>query len=118
MRRRNRGLRRHEDGDGAQFGGKVPRHDVRFGWHARFVAGPQDSLRDTDIPLAASTRYSTAFDVHDIFVSWTPKQGAMRGWEVHAGIDNLFNRQYKEFLMNDPAKGRTFKLSLARQIGW
>lgn len=98
------------------LGGKVPQHDLRFGWNARFVAGPQDSLReDSD---ATSGRYSSAFDVHDIFVAWTPKEGAMRGWEVHGGIDNLFDRQYKEFLMNDPAKGRTFKLSLAKQIGW
>lgn len=100
------------------LGGKVPQHDVRFGWNARVVAGPQDSLRNTDVPPGTSTRYSTAFDVHDIFVSWTPKEGAMRGWEVHGGIDNLFDRQYKEFLMNDDAKGRTLKLSLSKQIGW
>jgi hemoglobin/transferrin/lactoferrin receptor protein len=99
-------------------GGKVPQQDLRLGWNARFVAGPQDPLRDTDVPPPSSTRYATAFDVHDIFVSWTPKEGAARGWEVHAGIDNVFNRQYKEFLMNDPAKGRTFKLSLSKQIGW
>lgn len=99
-------------------GGKLPQHDLRFGWNARFVAGPQDSARDTDVPPGTSTRYSTAFNVHDIFVSWTPKEGAMRGWEVHGGIDNLFNEQYKEFLNNDLAKGRTFKLSLSKQIGW
>lgn len=102
-------------------GGKIPQQDLRFGWNARFVAGPQDSARDGDGPPASdpnSTRFATAFDVHDIFVSWTPKEGRMKGWEVHGGIDNLFNAQYKEFLMNDPAKGRTFKLSLAKQIGW
>jgi hemoglobin/transferrin/lactoferrin receptor protein len=98
------------------LGGKLPQHDLRFGWNARFVSDPQDAERDD--PDATSGRYSSAFDVHDIFVSWMPQDGRMRGWEVHAGIDNLFNRQYKEFLMNDPAKGRTFKLSLARQIGW
>jgi len=99
-------------------GGKVPQHDLRFGWNARFVAAPQDPLRDTDVPPPTSSRYATAFDVHDVFVSWTPKEGSMRGWEVHGGIDNLFDRQYKEFLMNDPARGRTFKLSLSKQLGW
>jgi hemoglobin/transferrin/lactoferrin receptor protein len=100
------------------LGGKVPQQDVRFGWNARFVAGPQDPLRDTDVPPGTSTRYSTAFDVHDIFLSWTPQEGRARGWEVQAGIDNVFNRPYKEFLLNDVSKGRTFKLSLSKQIGW
>ncbi|WP_257809436.1 TonB-dependent receptor domain-containing protein [Mesorhizobium sp. J428] len=101
------------------LGGKVPQHDVRFGWNARFVAGPMADFRNSDVPPSTNTtRYSTAFDVHDIFLSWTPKEGAARGWEVQAGIDNVFNRPYKEFLMNDPAKGRTFKLSLSKQIGW
>ncbi|SMH47105.1 TonB-dependent hemoglobin/transferrin/lactoferrin family receptor [Mesorhizobium australicum] len=102
------------------LGGKLPQHDLRFGWNARFVAGPLNSARDYEVPPPGSTvtRYSSAFDVHDIFLSWTPKEGAARGWEVQAGIDNVFNRPYKEFLMNDPAKGRTFKLSLSKQIGW
>lgn len=41
-----------------------------------------------------------------------------RGWEVADGVDNIFNTQYKEYLHNEPAKGRTFKLSLSRQFGW
>jgi hemoglobin/transferrin/lactoferrin receptor protein len=100
------------------LGGKVPHHDLRFGWNARIVAGPQDSARNTDVPPPNSTRYATAFDVHDVFLSWTPKDGPMQGWEVHGGIDNIFNRQYKEFLLNDVSKGRTFKLSLSKQFGW
>lgn len=103
-------------------GGKVPQHDLRFGWKARFVAGPQDPARDSTGPLpppnSTSTRFSKSFNVHDVFLSWTPNEGSFAGWEAHLGVDNLFNEQYKEFLMNDPSKGRTFKISLSKQLGW
>lgn len=103
------------------LGGKMPEYDVTFGWTARVVAGPQDASRDSDTPPVAdpnSTRFSTAFNVHDIFMTWKPQDGQLAGWEANLGVDNLFNRQYKEFLMNDDAKGRTFKISLSKQLGW
>jgi hemoglobin/transferrin/lactoferrin receptor protein len=104
------------------LGGKLPEHDLVFGWKARVVSGPQDPDRDSSGPLpppnASSTRFSEAFDVHDIFLTWTPQDGEFKGWEANLGVDNIFDKQYKEFLSNDPAKGRTFKVSLAKQIGW
>ena len=103
------------------LGGKVPQHGLRFGWNARVIAGPQDWRRNRDAPPPTdpnTTRFATAFDVHDIFVTWKPEEGPLLGWEANAGIDNIFNRPYKEFLMNDAAKGRTFKVSLTKQFGW
>ncbi|ODT07738.1 MAG: hypothetical protein ABS58_05625 [Mesorhizobium sp. SCN 65-20] len=103
------------------LGGKVPQYDVVFGWTARFVAAPQDPARDRDTPPVGdpnSTRFAEAFDVHDMFVTWKPQEGQLVGWEANFGVDNIFNKQYKEFLMNDDAKGRTFKVSLSKQFGW
>ena len=101
------------------IGGKVPDYSIRFGWTARIVAAPQDKALDRDTPPSSnSTRYSEAFDVHNIFLTWQPEDGRFAGWEAEVGIDNLFDRQYKEFLVNDDAKGRTFKVSLAKQFGW
>ena len=101
------------------IGGKVPDYSIRFGWTARIVAAPQDKALDRDTPPSSnSTRYSEAFDVHNIFLTWRPEDGQFAGWEAEVGIDNLFDRQYKEFLVNDDAKGRTFKVSLAKQFGW
>ena len=100
------------------LGGQLPQRDLRFGWKARIVAAPQDPARRSDVPIGTSTRYARAFDVHDVFLSWTPKEGQFTGWEAHLGVENIFDRQYKEFLMNDDAKGRTFKVSLSRQFGW
>lgn len=100
------------------LGGKVPEHDLKFGWTARFVAGPQDPARDTSVPPPRSTRFAESFNVHDVFLSWTPQEGQFAGWSAEAGVENIFNTQYKEFLHNDAAKGRTFKVSLSKQFGW
>ncbi len=101
------------------LGAKMPQHDLTFGWHARFVADPQEDARVTSAPLpSGSTRYAESFNVHDVFLSWHPGDGRFAGWEVETGIENIFDTQYKEFLNNDPAKGRTFKISLTKQIGW
>lgn len=99
-------------------GAKIPQHDLRFGWRARFVAAPQDPARRSATMVGTSSRHALAFNVHDVFLSWTPQEGTFKGWEAHAGVDNVFNVDYKEFLHNDFAKGRTFKVSLAKQIGW
>jgi hemoglobin/transferrin/lactoferrin receptor protein len=100
------------------LGGKLPQHALQFGWRSRIVANPQDAARRSDTTIGTSTRYARAFDVHDVFLTWTPQDGQMKGWEVQAGVDNLFDADYKEFLNNDRAIGRTFKVSLTKQIGW
>lgn len=100
------------------LGGKLPEHDLRFGWKARFVADPQDPARRSSTPLPTSTRYAQGFNVHDVFLTWTPQDGQFAGWQADFGVENLFDEQYKEFLHNDPARGRTFKVSLSKQFGW
>ncbi|MVA97380.1 TonB-dependent receptor plug domain-containing protein [Nitratireductor sp. CAU 1489] len=102
------------------LGGKLPQHDLRFGWKARVVAAPQDpALRSSQANwTGTSTRFADSFDVHDVFVSWTPQDDQFAGWEAEFGVDNLFDTEFKEFLHNDAAKGRTFKLSLSKQFGW
>jgi hemoglobin/transferrin/lactoferrin receptor protein len=96
------------------FGHRIPEHGVKFGWKSRFVA-EQDRVVGT-----ATTRLaSDAFSTHGIFASWKPVEGhALEGFELNASVENLLNEQYKEYLANDPAQGRTFKVSLAKQIGW
>jgi hemoglobin/transferrin/lactoferrin receptor protein len=102
-------------------GGRLPQHGVSFGLRSRFVAEPQDpAVRLSTSPSAfASQRYARAFNVHDVFLTWAPPEDSnLRGWRADVGVDNIFNTQYKEFLKNEPAKGRTFKVSLSKQIGW
>ncbi|WP_210183542.1 TonB-dependent hemoglobin/transferrin/lactoferrin family receptor [Hoeflea olei] len=103
-------------------GGRLPDRDIEFGWKSRIVAGPQDSCRDSATPVtcvgASPSRFSESFNVHDIYLNWKPQDGQFKGWEAQLGVDNLFDENYKEFLNNDYAKGRTFKISLAKKFGW
>lgn len=101
------------------IGGKMPEKDLKFGWKARFVAGPQDPARDSATPPpSGSTRFAESFNVHDVFLTWTPQEGQFAGWEANVGVENIFSEQYKEFLHNDASRGRTFKVSLSKQFGW
>lgn len=96
------------------LGGKVPDHNLRFGWNARFVAGQDRVPSGTD---TAGLRFQ-AFNVHDIFATWKPQEGFMAGFEVTGRVDNLFDTNYQEYLQPAaPAKGRTFKISLAKTFG-
>ena len=100
------------------LGGQWPEHDLRFGWKARIVAEPQDPARRAHPPLGTATPDPPPKAVPPLLHSWTPKEGRFTGWETQLGVENIFDRQYKEFLMNDDARGRTFKISLSRQFGW
>ncbi|WP_455873598.1 hypothetical protein [Rhizobium yanglingense] len=54
----------------------------------------------------------------DIFASWRPQSGEMQGWQVQASVNNLFDQYYRENTSNDYAKGRTFKITLSKQLDW
>ena len=59
-----------------------------------------------------------AWQTVDLFASWKPDQGPLEGTEILASIDNLFDTDYRENLSLDRAKGRTFKLTLAKQFDY
>lgn len=102
------------------LGGRLPDDGLEFGWKGRFVSAPQDpALRSSqDDWTDSSTRYAEAFNVHDVFLTWKPDTGPYQGWEARFGVDNVFDTDYKEFLHNDAARGRTFKVTLAKSLGW
>lgn len=108
------------------LGGYIPEHDLEIGWRSRFVADPAESCRVSATPVAttgagacvggSALRFSESFDVHDFYLTWKPEEGNFKGWEARFGVDNIFDTEYKEFLFNDAAKGRNFKLTLARSF--
>lgn len=93
----------------ATIGARLPDHNLEFGWNAFFAA---------PIKEGSTTGPFAAYQLHGIFVAWKPEDGMLKGLELRAGIDNLFNRQYQNNLSGDPGKGRTFKVSLAKLAGW
>jgi len=101
----------HEFGVGLGF--RMPQYGLTFGWDGRFVAAQN---RVTGNPFQRQP--SPAFNTQDIYVTWKPQDGHLKGWDASARIENIFNTNYREFLSGTPAKGRTFKLALSKQIGW
>ena len=61
-----------------------------------------------------SGRRTGGYGVHNLFLTWTPDDGALSGLEVRAAVDNLFDKQFRRHLSSLDAEGRTFKLTLAR----
>lgn len=59
-----------------------------------------------------------AFATVDLFADWKPDTGPLAGTQLQFGIDNLFNADYRENLGSDRSKGRTFKITLAKQFDY
>lgn len=54
----------------------------------------------------------------DLYANWRPTVGPLAGTEVLFGVDNVFDADYRENLSGDRSKGRTFKLTLAKQFDY
>lgn len=89
-------------------GGRAPEMNLDFGWRGVFARSQGR--------VSGTTERTSGYMVHDLFSSWKPETGALGGTEFRFGISNLFDRQYKEHLAGDKGKGRTAKLTLARQF--
>ncbi|MEL7399404.1 MAG: TonB-dependent receptor, partial [Pseudomonadota bacterium] len=98
------------------LGYKVPDYDITLSATGRFVAA-QDKVFGTPVGnLSESRRPSDGFATLDLAFDWKPSGERFKDLEFRAAVDNVFDTQYKEFLANDPAKGRTFKFSLIKKF--
>ncbi|WP_097109323.1 TonB-dependent receptor domain-containing protein [Hoeflea halophila] len=102
-------------------GYRLPNRGVTFGWEGRFVFAktrvPTPTAATTDFAAEALRRAS--FNTHDLYVNWRPEQDSQfNGWEASFRVENVFDTKYRDFLSNDNGKGRTFKVTLAKQFGW
>ncbi|MBN9334288.1 TonB-dependent receptor [Devosia sp.] len=59
-----------------------------------------------------------AYQTLDLFASWKPDTGAFAGTQFQASIDNVFDADYRPNLSSDRSKGRTFKLTVAKQFDY
>lgn len=101
----------------ATVGYKLPDYGISLGWKSRFVDSQGDVFGNTVGRLSQSRRPSSGFATHGAFFNWIPEDDRFRGLEFRASVDNLFDKQYQEFLSNDPGPGRTFKFSLVKTFG-
>lgn len=92
------------------LGGRLPDYDLSFGWRGLFAGSMSTG--------ATANRAYGGYSVHGLFVDWKPGEGQLAGFEVRGSVENLFDKQYRNNLAGDDAKGRTFKLTLAKTLGW
>ena len=71
------------------------------------------------VPVASgAVGPADAWTTVDLYASWKPQEGFMRGFEVIGGVDNLLNADYRPNLAIDRSRGRTFKITLAKAFGY
>ncbi|WP_208646430.1 TonB-dependent receptor domain-containing protein [Mesorhizobium waimense] len=96
------------------LGGRLPDRDLEFGGRVTHAFETPNSIQGT----VALPKTADAWTTVDVFTSWKPQSGQFEGWQAQFSINNIFNAYYRDALALDYAKGRTFKLTLAKQLDW
>lgn len=98
------------------LGAKVPDRGLVIGWRAQyFDAITNHSPGSTAVNASAS---GSAYDTHDLFVTWSPEEGALAGLDVNLTVENVFDAAYRNNLALDPAPGVNAKLSVGKTLTW
>jgi hemoglobin/transferrin/lactoferrin receptor protein len=79
---------------------------ITAGWRGEFAADQDD--------VATARLRTGGYGVHNLFLNWRPRAGALDGLDVRFAVDNLFDKQFRRHLSALDAEGRTFKLALAK----
>jgi hemoglobin/transferrin/lactoferrin receptor protein len=87
-------------------GGRDQTRGIEYGWNGGFF----DEISYGD---DADDSYAS-YVVHDLFVDWTPQQGALQGIKAGLRVNNVLDTQYENSLAGDPGEGRSYEISLAR----
>jgi hemoglobin/transferrin/lactoferrin receptor protein len=77
---------------------------VGFGWTMNAFA---------DLDHGDGERFP-GYATHDLFASYAPPEGPLEGFEFRFGVDNVFDRTYRNALDQENGRGRTARLTLAR----
>lgn len=94
------------------LGAKFPQQNLVLGWRAYWFG---------EITTAANGNGKThtdSYSLHDIFLTWTPEEGVLKGFAVNLAVENLFDKTYQDHLASDNGAGRNAKLSISKQISW
>lgn len=101
-----------------QLGYKFADWDLAISWTGLFVSAQNRTPYNQGTGYFYARPESKGYAVHGISVDWTPKEGSLAGIEVHAAIDNLFDKYYEPYLSDGIAAmpGRNFKVSISRKF--
>jgi hemoglobin/transferrin/lactoferrin receptor protein len=95
-------------------GGRAFEGDLEYGAKVTVAAAPLYALSAASGAMGTATAWQTV----DLFASWKPTSGPWEGLEATASIENLFDADYRENLALDRSRGRTVKLTVARQLDY
>ncbi len=97
-------------------GAKFPDRGLILGWRAQYFDGITNYTPGaTEVNTSAS---GPAYDTHDLFVTWSPTEGALAGLELNLTVENVFDATYRNNLALDLAPGVNAKLSVGKSLTW
>lgn len=82
---------------------------VTFGGRARFVAD------QNNVPADGTLR-TPGYSLYDVFASWQPEGGKLRGLRMDVAVENLTDRRYRGHLSAVVDPGVNFKFTTAFQF--
>ncbi len=93
----------------------VPDTQLEFGWNTIWVKGIAYQYYDSRSGTA-KTSNKTKYSVSNVYATWVPEQ--LPNLELTAGIDNVFNRVYKDqstqyYSAADKELGRNYKFTIS-----
>lgn len=93
--------------------------ELDAGWRGTF-AGSASLAPTAGFP--AGERFP-GYVLHDLFLTWRPSQGMLRGAVVQVSANNIFDVQYHNILdgtrpFAHPRRGRDFRVSIGRQFNF
>jgi hemoglobin/transferrin/lactoferrin receptor protein len=91
------------------LGAKLPDQNLVLGWRGQWFGEIKTSSVSTSAPN---------YNIHDLFVTWSPKEGALAGLDVNFTVENVFDASYRNNLALDKGPGRNGKLTIAKSYTW
>jgi len=108
-------------GDGSWFN-NAPADSVQLTLGKRFmddqldlaVEMRHDWSTDRNVQFSGASERSAAFTTWSLNAAWTPNTGPLEGVQIRGAVENIFDTDYTPYLSTRPARGRTFKVSIAK----
>lgn len=98
------------------LGARLPDRNISFGWNGQFAGTKRTDVTDRFGNPVGETY--AGYSVHNLFASWKPDEGHLQGWELRASAGNIFDKKYRSSFSGDEGKGRNFKLTVSKELGW
>ena len=94
----------------ADIGVKLREIDSIVGWRM-LAAARFDKVNDPEDERPGYT-------VHDLYFTWRPSDGPLKGLRADIGVDNAFDKAYSRVDTAAVEPGRNFKLSVGYSLAW